>query len=368
MGAPASNMNRRDLGRTLAGGVLLASLKARAALAQGKSIGYAVIGLGRISMQHFMPGVKNSSQCRITGLVSGHREKAEKMAAEYGVPKTSIYDYKNMDEMTGNKDIDAVYIALPNSMHAEYTIRSAKAGKHVLSEKPMATTVKDSQAMIDACRKAGKKLMIAYRCQLEPTNLEAIKMIRDGRIGKVQSISSANGFNIKPGEWRCNKKLAGGGPLMDVGIYSLNACRFLTGEEPSILEAYSSVIDNDGRFKDVEENLAWVMRFPSGIIADCTTSYGANMPGSYTVYGSKGNLHLEPAFAYLGIKLTAHINGEKQPFEKLEDEKDPQQFQREAEYFAACINQNHDPKPSGEEGLKDMKLMMEIYRSCKKAS
>lgn len=369
MTTPVSRLNRRDLGRALAGGVALSALQSPVLSAQeNKPIGYAVIGLGRISMQHFMPGVKNSSQCRITGLVSGHRDKAEKMAAEYNVPKTSIYDYKNMDEMASNKDIDAVYVALPNSMHAEYTIRSAKAGKHVLCEKPMATNVKDSQAMIDACRKAGKKLMIAYRCQLEPTNLQAIKMIRDGTLGKIQSIASANGFNIKPGEWRCDKALAGGGPLMDVGIYSLNACRFLTGEEPAIVGATSSVIDHDGRFNTVEENLSWIMRFPSGIVADCTTTYGAGMPGTYTVYGSKGYLHMEPAFAYQGIHLTAHLSGQKQPIEHVENETDPFQFQREAEYFTGCIHQNQEPKMNGEEGLKDMKLMAQIYQACRKSS
>ncbi|MGA8596779.1 MAG: Gfo/Idh/MocA family oxidoreductase [Bryobacteraceae bacterium] len=360
------DLNRRQLGRALAGGALLSRLAPFAeARDEGKNIGYAIIGLGRISMQHFMPGVKTSSKCRITGLVSGHRDKAEKIAAQYNVPTSSIYDYKNMDEMAGNKEIDAVYVALPNSMHAEYTIRSAKAGKHVLCEKPMATTVKDSQAMIDACRKANKKLMIAYRCQLEPTNLAAIKMIRDGKLGKVQSISSANGFNIRPGEWRLNKELAGGGPLMDVGIYSLNACRYLTGEEPAALEGYSSVIDHDGRFNEVEENLSWTMKFPSGIVTSCTTTYGANMPGSYTVYGSNGYVHLEPAFAYEGIHLTAHIHGQP-PIEQLENEKDPAQFLREGEYFADCVNSDKEPKPNGEEGLRDMKLMAEIYASAKR--
>ncbi len=358
------NLTRRDLGSVF-GGALMSSLPARA---QPKKIGYAIIGLGRISMQHFMPAVKNSGQCRITGLVSGHRAKAEKIAAEYGVPATSIYDYHNMDEMAGNQEIDAVYVALPNSMHAEYSIRSAKAGKHVLCEKPMATTVEDSQAMIDACRRADRKLMIAYRCQLEPVNLEAITMIRNGRLGKVQSISSANGFNIQTGEWRCDRKVAGGGPLMDVGIYSLNACRYLTGEEPAIIEASSSVMDLDGRFKDVEENLSWVMRFPSGIVASCTTTYGASMPGTYTVYGSKGWLRLEPAFSYQGIRMIAQVAGEGQPIEVKPDERDPIQFQREAEHFADCIVNNREPKASGDEGLQDMKLMMEIYASCQKKS
>lgn len=221
--------------------------------------------------------------------------------------------------------------------------------------------------MIAACRSAGKKLMIAYRCQVEPTNLSAIKMIRDGRLGKIQAIESAHGFNIKPGEWRLSKTMAGGGPLMDVGIYSLNACRYLTGEEPGDLKAVSSVIDHDGRFKEVEENLSWTMKFPSGIVATCTTTYGSNMPGFYRVYGSKGYMHVEPAFAYDGLRLAAHIQGEP-PVDEPNSEKDPAQFQREGDYFAECILNNRDPKPNGEEGLKDMKLMATLYESCKRKS
>src|SRR6185437_10443432 len=162
---------------------------------------------------------------------------------------------------------------------------------------------------------------IAYRCQLEPTNLSAIKMIRDGRLGKIQAIESANGFNIKAGEWRLSKKMAGGGPLMDVGIYSLNACRYLTGEEPADLKAYSSVIDRDGRFNEVEENLSWTMKFPSGVVASCNTTYGANMPGFYRVHGSKGYMHVEPSFSYDGLHLTAHIQGES-PIDQPNQEKD----------------------------------------------
>ena len=157
-------------------------------------------------------------------------------------------------------------------------------------------SVRDSQSMINACRAANRKLMIAYRCQYESTNLRAIQLIREGKLGTIQAIESANGFVEKAGEWRLNRKLAGGGPLMDIGVYSLNACRYLTGEEPAHLEASCSVIDKDGRFAEVEENVGWVMRFPSGIVATCNTSYGANMPGFVRVHGSKGVLHLEPAF------------------------------------------------------------------------
>ncbi len=233
-----------------------------------------------------MPACKMSRSSQVTALVSGDRKKAEEQAAKYGVPAKSIYDYKSYDEIGNNPDIDAVYIALPNSMHAEYTIRAANAGKHVFCEKPMATTPKDSQAMVNACRAAGKKLMIAYRCHYEPTNLRAVQLIRDGKLGKIQAIESAFGFSEKMGEWRLNRKLAGGGPLMDVGIYSLNACRYLTGEEPSKIEGYSSTIDKDGRFAEVEENVSWTMRFPSGIVASCNTTYGGQMEGYYRVHGS----------------------------------------------------------------------------------
>lgn len=358
------NFSRRDFARVLGGGTLLSSFS-RATPAQDsqRKIGYCIVGLGRISMQHFMPACKMSQHSRVTAFVSGHREKAEKMAAEYNVPATSIYTYTNCDEIAGNKDVDAVYIALPNSMHAEYSIRAAKAGKHVLCEKPMATTVKDSQAMIDACKAAKRKLMIAYRCQYEPTNLRAIQLIRDGKLGKIQAIESANGFNEKSGEWRLNRKLAGGGPLMDVGIYSLNACRYLTREEPADIEAYSSVIDRDGRFNEVEENVSWIMKFPSGIVASCNTTYGANMPGFYRVHGSKGMLHVEPAFAYQGLHLKAQIQGEP-PIDEPNNDRDPSQFVREADHFSTCILGNKEPKTDGEEGLMDMRLMAEIYRSA----
>jgi predicted dehydrogenase len=355
---------RREIGR-----IAIAGAASRYAVAQepDRPFRYCIVGLGRISMQHFMPGIKLSKHSRITALVSGHRDKAEKMAAEYGVPSKNIYSYANYDAIADNRDIDAVYIALPNGMHAEYTIRAAKAGKHVLCEKPMANTAADCQAMVDACQKAKRKLMIEYRCQFEPLNLRAIQMIRDGRLGRIQSISSANGFNIRPGEWRCTKTLGGGGPLMDVGIYSLNACRYLTGEEPmGDLRAFSSVIDRDGRFDEVEENLSWTMKFPSGVVTSCTTTYGAAMPGEYTVYGSKGTLHMETAFSYQGQHLTAKMQGEP-AIDEQSAERDPAQFPRLADHLADSVLQDKELKCSGEEGLKDMRLIMAIYKSCGRA-
>jgi predicted dehydrogenase len=345
----------------------MAGMAAAAQLLHGQQSGrrlrYCMVGLGRISMQHFMPACRASQFSRVTALVSGHRDKADRMAAEYGIPAKNIYSYENYNAIADNPEIDAVYIALPNSMHAEYTIRAARAGKHVLCEKPMATKVADAQAMVDACRKAGRKLMVAYRCQLEPATVRAMQLIRQGKLGTIESIESSNGFNIKAGEWRLDGVLGGGGPLMDVGIYSLNACRFLTGEEPAEFKAQSSVIDRDGRFTQVEENLAWTMKFPAGRLAACNTSYGASLPGFFRVHGSKGMLHMDAAFGYQGQHLTGKVQGEPD-IDFATGAKDPAHFVDEADHFSQCVFQNKEPVAPGEEGLRDMRHMDAIYKSC----
>ena len=335
-----------------------ASLRAQS---DQKKIGYAVIGLGRIA-GHFMPGRATPPTRR-----SPHWSAAIATKPNASRPSTtsrpaSIYNYENFDEIAHNPAVDAVYVALPNSMHAEYTIRAAKAGKHVLCEKPMATSVADCEKMIAACKAANVKLMIAYRCHYEPTNLRAIKLIRDGALGQVQAIQSAFGFNISPGEWRLSKKLAGGGPLYDVGIYSLNACRYLTGEEPDHISAYASVIDHDGRFNEVEENVSWTMHFPSGIVASCNTTYGANMDGYFRVYGSKGWLQVDKAFVYEGLHLRAEYSGTQ--LDEPNPARDPSHFQAEAEHFSHCIQNGLEPQSPGEEGLRDMRYITEIYRSA----
>ena len=330
----------------------------------GKKIGYCIVGLGRISMNQFMPGVKISKDSKIVALVSGHRDKAERIADEYDVPHNAIYNYQNYDSIHDNPAIDAVYIALPNGMHAEYTIRAAKAGKHVLCEKPMANSVKECEQMIAACKQADRKLMIAYRCQYEPTNLKAIELLRQGYAGKLQIMSSSNGFNIHAGEWRLNKKMAGGGPLVDVGIYSIQAMRYLTGEEPTSVEAYSSVIDHDGRFTEVEENVVWTFHFPSGVLAHCATSYGTNFTGGWArAVGSEGMLELNPAFGYQGLQLTGKAQG-KPPIDVAFNNPSPRQFATEADYFSDCILQNKEPKTGGEEGLRDERIITAIYKSC----
>jgi predicted dehydrogenase len=330
-----------------------------------RTIGYCIVGIGRIAA-HYLAGMKTSQYSRVTALVSGHRDKAEKTAAEFGVPVGSIYNYENYDAIAGNKAIDAVIVCLPNSMHPEYTIRAAQAGKHVLCEKPMCTTVADAEAMIAACRKANRKLMIAYRCHFEPMNLRGVQLIREGRLGAIHAIESINGFNIKPGEWRINRILGGGGPMMDVGIYSLNACRYLTGEEPVEWKGEMSTIDRDGRFAEVEENMSWTMKFPSGVLTSCQTSYGVSMPGWYRVRGTKGTLEMATAFTYQGQHLTAKIAGEP-AIDETSPLRDPAHFPLEMDHLAECIFRNQEPKTPGEEGLRDMRLMMDIYRSAGRA-
>jgi predicted dehydrogenase len=363
-------LTRRDFSRLSALAALSSALPRVGAQtddrqSSGRKLRWGIVGLGRISMEHFMPGVALSKAGRITALVSGHREKAEKQAAMYNVPSPSIYSYENYDEIAQNKEIDAVYIALPNSMHAEYTIRAAKAGKHVLCEKPMATSIADCRAMIEACAKHHVKLMIAYRCQYQPQHLKAIDLIKTGQIGQVQVIESAFGFPMQPGEWRLNKKMAGGGPLMDVGIYSLNACRYLSGEEPGDIKANASTIDHDGRFNEVEENDGWTMKFPSGILASCNTTYGGDMGGGgfFKVHGSKGWVAMEPAFPYQGMRLTARL-GDGQMLDIPDPQHDPAQFTTQADYFADCVWNNREPKTDGQEGLRDMTLISQIYEAA----
>ena len=211
--------------------------------------------------------------------------------------------------------------------------------------------------------------MIAYRCQYEPLHLKAIDLIRSGAIGQVQIIESAFGFNVAAGEWRIDKKMAGGGPIVDVGIYSLNATRYLTGEEPVSFSAFTSTTDHDGRFKEVEESVSWTMRFPSGIVAACNTTYGAPTVGYYKVHGSKGWIDFNPAFNYDGLHLRAEYlgsDGDRRPtqLDLPSTSRHPYQFQTEAEYFSHCVQNGIDPKTPGEEGLRDMRCIAEIYRAA----
>ncbi|MET4107047.1 Gfo/Idh/MocA family oxidoreductase [Hymenobacter sp. UYP22] len=331
-----------------------------------KKLGFAIVGLGKFATEQMMPAFKDCKHARITALVSGSPDKAKKLAAEYGVDAKNIYSYDNFDSIKDNPAVDVVYIVLPVGMHAEYTVRAAKAGKHVLTEKPMANTPEDCQKMIDACKKANVKLMVAYRAQYEPFNLDAIARIRKGELGKVMQITADHGRIVDPtgdkaDTWRVQKKLAGGGSLMDLGIYSLNATRYLTGEEPVEVTALEMSDKADPRFKEVEDRIHFTLRFPSGILATCTSSYSIEGVKRYRVFGDKAWLDLDPATDYYEHKMTiGDKDGQQQP--KI---KEGNQFAAELDHMAECVMQNKTPKTPGEEGLKDIRLIMAIYEAAR---
>ena len=251
-------------------------------------------------------------------------------------------------------------------MHAEYTIRGAQAGKHILCEKPMANTAAECQAMIDACTKAGKKLMVAYRIQYEPKNRMVREMIQNKQFGTVKNIVANNGQNSdNPKHWRFDKKLAGGGSLPDVGLYCLNTIRYLLGEEPSEVSAYIHSTPNDPRFREVEEQVNWLMRFPSGVQTSCSTSYGHHTDRSYKVLADTGWIAMDPAFAYTGLTLKTNEAAGKDVQTTQHSIPDKNQFAAEMDHFSDCIMQNKQPFTPGEEGLQDQRIMEAIYQSAR---
>jgi predicted dehydrogenase len=333
-----------------------------------RRIGYAVIGLGRIAT-HFLEGTRNSERSRITALVSGHRDKADRIAAQYSVPAASIYSYEDFDRIAVNPAVDAVYVALPNSMHADFTLRAARAGKHVLCEKPMDISSAQCVRMIDACRSARVKLMIAYRLHYEPTHLKALEIIRSGKLGLIQSMDANHGSNIRAGEWRITKALGGGGPMFDHGVYGLNTFRMLTGEEPIAHQAMISTPDRDGRFTEVEENVQWLTRFPSGALGSGAASYGVELGGYWRAHGPWGWLQMN-SLTYQGQHLTGRYASRPElgaPWIEVDiasSEKDPMQFTRQVDHFSDCILHDRTPDTPGETGLADLRCVEAIYKSA----
>jgi predicted dehydrogenase len=356
-------MNRREFSKlsALALGWDALPIFAQNVSAAQKPVGYAAVGLGTIS-DIFMRGCANSQTAKITALVTGHPDtKGAKYGAMYGIPKTSIYTYETFDRIRDNKGVDALYIGLPNSMHHEYTLRGAQAGKHVLCEKPMAISSAECREMIDACRRANLKLMIAYRVHYEPTWMQAIEIIKSDQIGQLESFQGGF-FGQMPAGWRLTRKLGGGGALMDLGIYPLNAIRHITGEEPTDFKATVSTRDQSGRFSEMEQSLEWSMKFPSGILASGGCSYGQRGPGFLNINGEKGYLVAEPGFNYDGVHFHGEVGGK--PVDLLSSGKQPYQFTIEAEHFADCIRRNKQPESPGEEGLKDMLAIEAIYKAA----
>jgi predicted dehydrogenase len=331
----------------------------------GKKLGWAIVGLGSLAINEILPAFATCESSKVVAFVSGHPDKAHKLALRYGVSPQNIYNYQNYDSIRNNPEVDVIYIVLPNGMHAEYTVRGFEAGKHVLCEKPMANTPDECRQMIHASRKADRKLMIAYRCRYEPYNQEAIRIARSSELGPTQMILADAGFPMgDPSQWRCNKQLAGGGSMMDIGIYALNASRYLTGEEPTEVNAMIYTKPGDPRFKEVEENVLFQLRFPSGILANCSSSYGYFHQSVFRVMGTEGRLVLDPASWYTGLRMWIERDN------KIEYRDLPvvDHFTSEMDHFSDCIMNNKEPLTPGEEGLRDLTIIQGIYEAARSNS
>jgi glucose-fructose oxidoreductase len=374
--SPSSSSSRREL---LARTAVVVSAMALAPHVRGqdgkKKVGFCVVGIGSLAKNQIIPGLAKCENAKLVALVSGHAaEKAPPIVEKYGLNPKYVYSYDNYEAMRDNPDIDVVYVVLPNSMHAEYTIRAFKCGKHVLCEKPMANSAEDCRQMIEAGKAAGKKLMIGYRLRHEPVNMRAIDLVRgegasvgqttgEGKIGTIKGLEAGAGFSIgDPTQWRLKKQYAGGGSMMDIGIYALNACRYLSGEEPVEVTAMTYSTPGDERFKEVEETMLFTLRFKSGLLANCTSTYGWGI-NRYRVTGTKGVVQSEPFLSYTGNKLFARLPGKRELEEVVIDARD--HFASEMDYFAECVRDGKEVRTPGEEGLADMKVIEACYRAAR---
>ena len=353
---------RRDFLKAAALSVPALRAAAWAAEPPARKIGYALVGLGRLSGGQLAPALQTTRLAKLTALVSGSRDKAREWAQKYGVPESGLYDYDNFDSIKDNPDVDVVYVVLPNSKHAEFTIRAAKAGKHVLCEKPMAVSTKECDAMIAACREAQRQLMVAYRLHFEPFNQEMMRLSREKVFGAVRTIEAAAGFRIgDPTQWRLKKALAGGGSMLDVGVYSLQAARHIAGEEPVAVTAQWAKTD-PVKFKDVEEeSVQFGLKFPGGAIANCTASYATRL-SRWHAGAEDGWFELSPAFGYGPLKGRTFRTGEDgpkdMPFQNVNH------FAAEMDDFAECILTGRPTRVPGEEGRRDIRICEAVYEAA----
>jgi predicted dehydrogenase len=318
---------------------------------------YGVVGLGHIAQVAMLPAFAHARRnSRVTALVSDDRVKLQQLASRYGVEQTFSYD----DYDACLEQVDAVYIALPNSMHAEYTIRAARAGVHVLCEKPMAVTVEECRRMIAACRRHRVRLMIAYRLHFEEINLRVVDLVRRGRIGQPKFFNSSFSMTVRAGDIRTKRDM-GGGSLYDIGVYCINAARYLFRAEPRQVSAIS-VNDGGARLAEIDESTGALLRFEGERVAAFVTSFNATDVASYRIVGSKGHVRVEPAYEYAeGLEYELTIDGKTT--RKRIGKRD--QFAPQLLYFSDCILNNREPEPSGEEGMQDVRIVQALYRSAK---
>jgi predicted dehydrogenase len=322
-----------------------------------KRVRYAVVGLGHIAQVAILPAFANATNCELVAVVSDDPKKRDQISKKYQLEKA--YSYDQYDEALSQ--CDAVYLALPNHLHRQYAVRAAQAKVHVLCEKPMAVTAEECEAMIQATKENDVKLMIAYRLHFEQGNLEAIRLIRDGKLGDVRIFASEFAQQVAEGNVRITQPVEkGGGPVYDMGVYCINAARYLMRAEPTQVFAFSAN-NGDKRFDKTDEMTSVILRFPGERLASFTCSFGAADVSHYSVIGTDGLLVADPAYDYsipikhrltIGEKTTTRTFGKRD------------QFAAELLYFSTCILRNKEPEPSGFEGLADVRIVEAIYQSA----
>lgn len=332
------------------------------AASKSTRIRYAVVALGHIAQNAVLPAFANAAEnSELVAFVSGKDEKLEEVGKQYGVER--LYDYEQYDRLLESGTIDAVYIALPNSMHCEYAVRAAEAGIHVLCEKPMAVNEEECKKMIAAAEAHDVRLMIAYRLHFEKANLEAIRLVKSGAIGEPRIFESVFCQQIKEGDIRLKSGLAGG-PLYDIGVYCINAARYLFRDEPIQVFGFNASSE-DPRFREVDEMVNAVLRFPRSRLASFTCGFGSVDVSSYRIVGTEGDLRLEPAYDYQ-TNLVHHLTVGGKTKRRTFVVRD--QFAAELIYFSRCIQRGEQPEPAGYEGLADVRIIEAIYRSIEEKS
>ena len=322
-------------------------------------VGYAVVGLGYIAQVAVLPAFAHAKRnSRLVAIVSGDPKKQRALARRYGVEQ--VYGYEQYEECLANPEVDAVYIALPNHMHRDYAVAAARAGKHILCEKPLAVTAAECEEMIEAAAEAGVRLMTAYRLHFEKANLKAVEIVRSGKIGEPRIFHSVFTMQVEEGNIRLGPTEQGGGPIYDIGIYCINAARYLFRAEPSEVFAASASIGGK-RFAQSPEMMSAILRFPVERLASFTCSFGAADSGWYQVVGTRGDLRMNPAYEY-AEPIVQHVTVDSKRESRFPKR---DQFAPELLYFSDCVREGREPEPSGREGLADIRVVRAILESAR---
>ena len=360
--------SRRDfLQKITASAIALPFLRQQAAAAmresndlpyEGPVLRVAIMGLGSYGTR-VAEAMQSCKKARLVGVISGTPSKIRNWQEKYRIPEKNCYNYENFDQVRDNPEIDAVYVITPNALHHDQVIRVARAGKHAICEKPMAVNAKEAQEMIDACKQANVKLLVGYRMHFEPKTLEIIRMRKAGELGRIRFFQGLSGFvSGDPKQWRLNKQLSGGGAMMDIGIYSVNGSRYMTGEEPIWVTAQETKT-NPEKFKEgIDETIQFQLGFPSGAVASCLSTYSMNNLDRFFLDGDKGFAELLPATGYGPIMGRTNKGELNQPITVHQAV--------QMEEMAGIILEGRQPivPVDGEEALKDLTIVDAIYAAA----